>query len=490
MRFALLATVLALCSGSCGSSRTASHSAPPAALAAFPATRWVPADPTYLVAAPTVREAQRSLRDTIDSIGMIGGTSVSEISAELTRLIAVDPLSTEALSAIGIDVEGGLAMFSDDISPTFVVRLAAVDQIQGFFDRQRERGMVTQSVVVDGAEVFSAQLLANVKVSWAIADGWLWVHFALPIGPPSGPEWFSNSRKPQGAGWGRDWDWARDATKSAKPALTGFVDAVDLLASVSSKIPDAIACTNLLAPIGRVGLSLEGDGSRATGRIAFDVGPAAASIAAALLPVPEGFAAQSQGAPLAAQWNLDATAVRAWLQPCLRTMNEDLGALDRYGVRSGRAVLQSFDPDDKSGAGAISLDLVHKKFFASQLDEVPLRSTLERNRRFGPHKGHSLAVPFVATLEYVLTDSLALAAVGDGLLAKIVGSGKTVPGPIASIDILPPAMSSEAWKMVLGVIDRRYAEVLVARLMRWREGHIAVTLEGSSLLVAATGVRR
>lgn len=490
MRFALLAAVFALCGGSCGSPRPASHSAPPAALAAFPATRWVPANPTYLVAAPTVKDAQRSLRDTIDSIGMIGGVEVSEVSAELSRLIAVDPLSTEALTAMGIDVEGGLAMFSEDVSPTFVVRVSAPDQIQAFFDRQRERGMVTQSVVVDGVEVFTAQLLTNVKVSWAIADDWLWVHFALPIGPAAGTEWFSNSRKPQGAGWGRDWDWARGATRSAKPALTGFIDAGDLLASLSSKIPDAIACTQLLAPVGRVALSIEGDGSRASGRIAFDLGPAAASISGALLPVPEGFAAQSQGAPLAAQWNLDLLVVRAWLQPCLRAINEDLGALDRFGVRSGRAVLQGFDPDDKSGAGAVALDLVHKKFFASQLDEVPLRSTLERSRTYGPHKGHSLSVPFVATLDYVLTDTLALAAVGDGLLAKIVGSGRTVPGPIASIDILPPAMSPEAWRTVLGAIDRRYAETLVERLMRWREGHIAVTIEGTTLLVAATGVRR
>lgn len=491
MRFALLAAVAALCGGiSCGSARTTSHSAPPAALAVFPATRWVPANPTYVLAAPSVKAAQRSLRDSIDSIGMFVGVELSEVSAELARLIAVDPLNTEALTAMGIDVEGGLAVFSEDVSPTFVVRLSAPEQIHAFFDRQRERGMVTQSVVVDGVEVFTAQLLSNVRASWAIADDWLWVHFALPIGPAHGTEWFSNSRKPQGAGWARDWDWAAGATKSARPAMAGFIDAGGLLASLSSKIPDAIACTKLLAPVRRVALSIDGDGSRASGLIALDLGPAAASISGALLPVPEGFAAQSQGAPLAAQWNLDLLVVRAWLQPCLRTLDADLGTLDRYGVRSGRAVLQTFNPDDKSGAGAIALDLAHKKFFASQLDEVPLRSTLERNRTFGPHKGHSIAVPFVATLDYVLTDSLALAAVGDGLLAKIVGSGRTVPGPLATLDILPPAMSPEAWKTIIGAIDRRYAEVFVDRMMRWREGHIAVTIEGSSLLVAATGVRR
>jgi len=182
--------------------------------------------------------------------------------------------------------------------------------------------------------------------------------------------------------------------------------------------------------------------------------------------------------------------VRAWLQPCLRAINEDLGWLDRYGVRAGRAVLQAFDPDDKSGAGAFALDLAHKTFFASQLDEIPMRSTLERNRTFGPHKGHSITIPFVATIEYVLTDKLALGAVGEGLLAKVVGTGTLLPGPVAAIDILPPAMSAEAWKTIIESLDRRSAEGLVERLMRWREGHIAVTIEGTSLLVAATGVRR
>lgn len=491
MRFALLAAIAALCGGtSCGSARTASHSAPPAALAAFPATRWVPEKPTYVLAAPSVKDAQRSLRDTVDSIGMFGGVGVADVSAALSRLLSVDPLSTEALAGMGIDVEGGLAMFSDSLSPTFVVRLAAPDQTNAFFDRLRERGMVTQSVIVEGAEVFTAQLLANVRVSWAIADGWLWVHFALPIDPAQGSEWFSTSRKARGAKWASDWNWAQGATRSAKPALTGFIDAGALLGSLTPKLGDAIACTRLLAPVGRIGLSIEGDGSRATGRIAIDVGPAIASITSALMPVPEGFAAQTQGAPLVAQWNLDLLAVRAWMQPCMSMWKGNLAVLDTYGVRSGRAVLQTFDPADRSGSGAITLDLAHKKFFASQLDEIPLRSTLERNRTFGPHKGHSIAVPFVATLDYVLTDKLALAAVGEGLLAKVVGTGRTVAGPIGAVDILPPAMSPEAWKTILGMIDRSYAEVLVERLMRWREGHIAVTIEGSSLLVAATGVRR
>jgi len=282
----------------------------------------------------------------------------------------------------------------------------------------------------------------------------------------------------------RSTNLAREADRlSARYGRTVRLACLDVDTAAWLEVPTAIS-------LGRVAISIEGDGSRVSGRLAFDLGPAAASVTAGLLPVPEGFAAAAAQAPLAAQWNLDLLVVRAWLQPCLHAIDEDLGRLDRFGVRSGRAVLQAFDPDDKSGAGAVVLDLAHQKFFASQLDELPMRSTLERRRTFGPHAGHSISIPFVATLDYVLTDKLAMAAVGDGLLAKVVGSGKTEPGPVASIDILPPAMSAEAWRTLLGALDRRDADVIVERLLRWREGHIAVTIEGTSLLVAATGVRR
>ncbi|MDB4963034.1 MAG: hypothetical protein JWP01_3033 [Myxococcales bacterium] len=487
MRLVLLAAVAAL---GCGGSRSASHSGPPAEVAGFSATRWVPANPTFVLTAPTVREAQRSLRDVIDSFGMIVGVESAEIATGLTRLLAVDPMNPDALAAMGIDIEGGFAAFSEDLSPTIVVRLGAPEQTQAFFDQQRERGLVTQSVIVNGTEVFSAQLPAPVRISWAIADDWLWVHFTLPFARDTGTTWFSNSQKPQGPGWARDWQWAQDAVKTAHPTLTGFVDAKDLLALVSSRIPQAVSCVKLLEPVSRVAIAIEGDGTRAGGQLAFDLGPAAASVSAAILPVPEGFAAQAAGAPLSAQWNLDLLAVRAWVQPCMSAMREDLGWLDRYGVRSGRAVLLSFDPDDKSGSGAIALDLAHKKFFASQLDDVPMRSTLERSRTYGPHAGHSLSIPFVATVDYVLTDTLALAAVGDGLLARVVGGGGGTRGPLAAIDVVPAAMSVQAWKTIVGAIDRRNAAVFVERLMRWREGHVAVTIEGTSLMLSAAGTRR
>lgn len=474
----------------CHGGRPASHSAPPAVARGFPATRWVPANPTYVLASPTVKDAQRSLRDVIDSLGVLAGIDGAEVSRELAGVLAVDPLSGDAVAGIGVDLEGGIVMFSEDVAPTFVAHLTAPEATAAFFDRQRERGLVTQSVIVDGTEIFTAQLLASVKVSWAVANDWLWVHFSLPFAHEDGQAWFTSSHRPEGPGWSKQWEWASKAAGAAKPSLVGFLDARDLIASFVGKVPDAIACAKLLEPIGRVAIAIEGDAKHVAGRLTLDVGAAATTVSRAILPGPAGFASVASRAPLAAQWNVDLFAVRAWLQPCLATINEDGKALDRYGVRAARAVLQSFEPDQRSGAGMISLELAHKRYFQSRLDDIPLRSALERNRTFGPYQGHSLSVPLVASVDYVLTDAVALAAVGDGLLAKIVGTGATVAGPVAAIDIAPPGLPAEAWKALLEALDFRRTDRIVERLMRWRDGHVAVTVEGSTLVVSAVGNRR
>lgn len=489
MRIALVACVAAL--AGCPRATPASHSAPPAVAKGFPATRWVPAQPTYVLASPTVREAQRSLRDVIDSLGVIAGVEAGEISRELGRLLAVDPLSPDALANMGIDVEGGFVVFSEDVSPTFVTHLSAPDATAAFFDRQRERGLVTQSVIVEGTELFTAALPGTpIKVSWAVAGDWLWVHFALPIGNEDATSWFTSSHRPEGRGWSKDWQWASKAADGLKPSVVGFIDPKDLIATFTRKVPDAIACAKLLDPVSRVALAIEGDGKHAAGRITIDIGAAAPSVAAAILPQPEGFGAIAAKAPLAVQWNVDLVTVRAWLQPCLATIDADLKFLDGKGVRSARAVLVALDPDQKTGEGAVALDLAHKRFFASKLDDVPARSLMERRRTFGPHKGHSLSVPFVASVDYVLTDTLALAGVGDGLLARVVGSGATVKGPLAAIDVAPPALSADAWKMLLSALDFGRVDRIVERLLRWRDGHVALTIEGSSLVLSAGGNRR
>ena len=487
MRIALLAVIAIGCGGGHG----AAHTAPPAAAKDFPATRWVPATATYVLASPTVKEAQRSMRDVIDSLGILVDVDVGEASRAFQQLLAVDALSPDPVAGMGIDLEGGIAMFSEALSPTVVVHLAAPDQTQAFFDRLRERGLVTQSVIVDGTEIFSAALPgANLKVSWAVAADWLWVHVTLPFAHEDATAWFLASHTPGAAGWAQDWQWAAQAAGKARSAVVGFVDAHDLIGTLAARVPDAVACARLLEPVGRVGLAIDGDGQGVSGRLTVDLGPAAQRLAAAVLPVPEGWAEAVAHAPLAVQLNLDLVAVRAYLAPCTRVIGDGLAELDRYGVRAGRLVLLGLDPDGKTGSGAAVADLVTKRWFADKLDDIPLRSHLESDRTFGALRGHALSVPFGPTVDYVLTDRVAMAAVGDGLLARLVGKGGAVPGPVAAIDLQPGALSKEAWLTVLEVLHVGRSKRFVERLMRWREGHISIAVAGPTLVLAATGRRR
>jgi hypothetical protein len=177
-------------------------------------------------------------------------------------------------------------------------------------------------------------------------------------------------------------------------------------------------------------------------------------------------------------------------QPCLRSIDEDLRWIDRFGVRGGRAVLRAFDPDGKSGAGAVSLDLVHNKYLANRLDDIPMRSRLEQPARFGPHAGYTLSIPFVGVeIDYVLTDTLAFAGVGSGVLARFVGGGRSAPGPLLAIDVAPQAMSAEAWRTLLDLVDMPFGSRFVERMMRWRDGHVSLSVEGTALVFAASGSR-
>lgn len=481
-----LLVALGVVLGACGGGR---RGAPPVAAnpvaAVYTATRWIPARPTYAIGARTVREAQRGALDVLGSFGALVDVDAAEVSAALRALLLVDPLSPDALASIGIDLDGGLAVFSEDLAPTVVVHLAAPAQFQAFLERQDE--LRTHSVVVDGTEVFTAVLPGDLRLSWAVADDWLWLHVGLPGQPDTGTRWFSSSRRPGAPTWTADWTWAQGG---GRPAVVGFIDLRAMLAALPPKVADAAACAQLLEPVGRVALAVEGDARSARARVALDVGAAAQTLARATLPVPEGWAAAAARVPLAVQWNLDLPYVRQATAPCARTLGIDLSALDAIGVRTARALLRSFDPDDRSGTGAVALDLAHERYFAARLDDIPLRSALERKRQFGPLAGRSLAVPMFLTIDYVLTDTLALAAVGDGLLAAIVGQGGSQPGPVFALDVQPLGLSREAWEALLELVDAPHARRVVERLLAWREARISLAIDGSRLVLAASGTRR
>ncbi|MEO8705481.1 MAG: hypothetical protein ABI867_35950, partial [Kofleriaceae bacterium] len=238
----------------CGGSHApaAAPAGPGPAAQDYTATRFIPAKPTYALAARSLRDAQRAIVDLVDSFGILAGLELDDVRSGLTNLLAVDALAADAVTRMGIDLDGGFAMFSRGLHPTFVVHLSAPEQTQTFFDQQRERGMKTQSQLVDGVELFTTQLADHVAVSWGVAKDWLWVHITLPVGVDEGTSWFDPT--PGAPEWTADWQYAQSG---GKPALVGFVDPRGLLAKISARIPDAMACGHLIDPVGRLGFSID-----------------------------------------------------------------------------------------------------------------------------------------------------------------------------------------------------------------------------------------
>jgi hypothetical protein len=470
--------------------------APPAAAASFPAARWVPARPAYVFASRTVDDAQRSLRDVIDALGTFIGYDLGDVTGALTGLLGVDPLHPDPVAAIGVDRHGSWAMFSEQLSPTIVVHLSAPDRMAAFLDKQRQRGVIAQPVTVDTTQVFSVTL-GPVALSWAIDGDWMWLHVAR-ASRDEGTGWFTASHGAHGAEWTGNWSWAQQAAGAAA-GLVGFFDPHGAIAGVVARVPDAVACAKLVEPVARIAVAVDGDGHHVGARIAVDVG-STAGVRSMLLPPPGGWDAAAPGAAIAGQWNLDLSAARSWLAPCLAIIPGWLAIVDAAAIHTARGMLRSFDPDTATGSGAIALDITSPAFLAHQLDRIPLRRSLERARSFGPYKGFSIDIPFSVTVEYVLDQKIALAALGEGLLAKLVAPGPARASsiPLAALDVMPSAMSVQAWEfLVHAVVDQSIAgspgpatKRMVEHLMGWRDAHVTVTAEPTELVFTASGNRK
>lgn len=493
-----LAIVLVFAAACAGKHPTPGAPGGPPVATVFSTARYVPAKPTFVVSATSVRAAQRAAFDIGDLLGMAGGFELKDLRAALAYFLGIDPLSVDAMSAIGVDLESSVVIFSEDTNPTFVVHVTSPEAITAFVDKERERGLHTTSVVVGKTEVFTAKISNDVSISWALENEHLFVHFT--IGAPDGTAWFEHSHAPTGTNWVSGWTWAQRLAAQA-PAIVGVLDAKGLLATAASHAPGAAECLGMLSSVERLGLTVEaGTGKQLGAKLAVEIGGGAQGIAANLLPPPPGWGAARTGAPLAADWNLDLRAAAGWIQRCFHKVDDkgnevggppDLVAmLDQYGVRTARVLLHSLDVDEKEGRGAIALDLSNARFLRAQLDQIPRRSMFESSRTFGAYKGVHLSVPFVGAGDYVLNDKIAIAAMGDGLLAQIGTGAPAGQPPILAIDVRPPGLSVDVWQFLLAQAGAPSPERFAQRLMTWAELHVGARLDGTSLVIDAAGTHR
>jgi hypothetical protein len=477
MRKALLVIGLAACGGHGAAPATPGA---PLVAEAFGATRWVPAKPTYVVAARTVRDGQAALHDLLDDLGLVVGFDPADASRELQQLLGVDPLNESALANIGVDLGGGMAVFSEDVTPTFVVHLAAPEAFASFIDGERQKGLVTVSKLVDGVELQSARLGGDVNIAWGVDKDWLWVHFAPP---GAGTEWFEHSRTAANAAWGRAWAWAQKL--AGKANVVGFAKAKDLAAAIMGRVSNGHACLQQLGVIDNIGLSFDASGNQVAAKLAFDLGPAGPQLAAHLLPPPPGWQGVAAAAPASAQWNLDLDAVTAWLAPCAKVW--DGSTPDAMGLRSARALVLTLDPGDKSGTGAVSFDLADGKLFAPYIDKA---SHFSSDRTFGPYRGHHVSIPFVGKFDYVFDARTAIGTMGEGIMDRIAAGPPAAPPPVFSVSLAPAGMPKDTWVWMFDQLGVPSPQRLVERLSSWQEAHVTATIDGSQLVVEVAGTHR
>jgi hypothetical protein len=473
----------------CGSKQPSSGAASATGAATvFPAARWVPAAPTYVVSARSARDAQAGFQTTIDALAAVLGHDAAEAGPAFARMLGFDPLAPDALASLGVDAEGSVVVFSEDLNPTFVLHLSAPEQTSALFERHRERHrQPTQSVIVAGIELFTMAIASDIHLSWAIDRDWLWLHLAFDR--PDGTGWFERSRHPAAARWVDGWTWANKLAGQA-PALVGVVDSKSLLARLARLEPRAAACIDRFSAIQRVGGGFDATGAQLAGRLSLDLGARSSDLASTLVTLPPGWASASVNAALSAQWNIDLSSAARWLAPCAgEGSGGDLVAkLDRYGVRSARAFVHQLDPKKKAGTGAVMFDLAHPRYFRSLLDDIPGRSTFEKSRTFGVYKGTHISVPFVGKGDYVLDEHVAIAAMGDGVLARIGTGAQGGPADPLAIDLRPQALPAATWSYVFEQLD---VPASIARgLLAWQDLHLGARLDGTNLVIAALGTRR
>ena len=491
------ALVIALLAA-CGGPQNASHPADqPPEVAAYPALRWAPDAPTYLVSAHTVKDGQRAIRDAIDSFGMLALATPADVSAAMQAALGVDPLGPDLGAKLGVDLDGGVAVFSEGLSPTLVVHLAAPAATRAFFARLPALGVAPTIATVEGVEIATARLHRGPLASWAIDGDWLWLHLAFHDELPSAPStaWFTHPHHAATPTWREGFAWAAKLASHAGP-IVGLWNNRAVLATIAAlmradaQAKEAVACVTALEVVDRVGFAIDGDGSHVGGRLALDVGPAAPKIAAAILPPPPGFAALAAAAPLAGQWNLDVDAMASGLAPCLAAMGLDPSELTSKGIRAARGVLETFDPDSRSGTGAIAFDLSSKTVAEQLLDQIPHRSLLESDRTFGAYRGKHIGIPMVLSVDYVLDDKLALAAMGDGLLAQLVSGTAPANPPLFAFDVRTAPLADGTWTWLCAHFIGRGGGELASLLLHWRDAHIALSIEHGALVLDASGNRR
>jgi hypothetical protein len=463
-------------------------------LAAYPALRWVPADATYVITAHTVDDAVRVFHALHEVADIPLDTDVDKGEAEMRKEIGFSPLSSADLAGLGIDPHGGIAIFSQGLSPTFAVAVTDPAKVSATIARLHGGGGAIQTVPVDGVEVSNAIGDRDVHVQWAIVDGWLLVHVDLRAEHAPEMAWFRAARAAGGAfaAGGAIEAAAKAAARlpapgpgTKGPPLIGVIPVPKLVARLQPFLPPA--CAGVASQVGDVYVAAAADDKDASGMLAVHVpGTAAAD---AVLASPAGWAAARKDAPIQVEWNADVDRLAGVARAC----GGGGGDLASVPVRAGGLFLQALDLSGPSGRGAGWAVMRDPSMFDKMLHQIPGIGLASHHRQVGTTDVVDVSMPMVPKFSYAVAASTIIVAAGAGVIDQVVGAGPPTRGAVLGhLEIHPYGLSPDVWDTALegaGIARRTARQRTLRRLQRWDVGQIDVVAEPGAIVVTGHGHR-
>ncbi len=480
-----------------------------AAAPGFPVTRKLPGNVTMFAASARLDQAVQLIRDVLKPLGRAEeNADPARLDAYMRKQIGTSPISAADLADFGFAVERNFAIYSTGFLPTFVLPVADATRVN------ERLGKLLQGAKLVVSEHRGLNLTViregNMFVAWVNTGEWLFVHIGAEGSEPSTTAWLNEILDSKSAlALQDDLEWAWQRAEGQKDAL-GFVRAPALFAA--ARVLDrpethTPACDQMNASIasafGRIAVSGALAEGKADLRGFVELSPPASSaLAAHVGGVPDSaFLSLREQAGFAISAGIDLD----WVGPLARSYQSyDCGIVPRFIKETdldevadpltkelGRRAVSSYHVALMGGSVSFSGADVQAVAFLGVVDPGALKSLLGQLGSGQTTKVSGVDVVQVSIpgasqpLEYTLGGGALHAAMGPGLMAKLLANTKPLSnGPSPEImsfavrpDKLPDLLSA------LQLVGGHDAEILAHWLGEYRWIRTAITSENGGVRV-------
>ncbi len=492
-RFAVILPCVAACGGGGGRARPALPDAP--ILRAYPALAYVPAEPDAVVVVQHAGDVVVAVRAAVEAgarvlDGMFGDDS-TDIGRDLEANFGFDALDGAALAEHGLVLDGSAVVYVQGTGATAVLPVRGDSDLADAL--AAGLGDASQSEVVDGINV-ETMTSGPARLSWASADGWLWLHAELGRGGDAA--WFTSSRAALGAiagdadlAWATTTAGARLRGGGATPPVAGFARMDRLLDGPAGLMLGFMGkrCVTTVGQAQRVAVAgnLAGDTPEIVALADIDD---TAAVRGKLNAEPQGWAQVGAAPALVAAVNVDLYAAAELAGTCIGADAPTI--ITEVGVHTGRAFVEDFNIAGFKGSVGGAVETEHDGTTRGLIDMIPARSMLETKTTFGAIEGYSLNLPLVGKLAFAISPTRFMIGKGSGYdLAKLAGTPTTTVGNLLHVTLRPNQLSADTWSFVLGSagLARREASATQAALREWDLIDVALDSTDAELVLSLRG---